>query len=88
MSLRFIYLGLIVEVGKHAAHADFLAEQVLYEAQLEAQSLREAARGKDSVYRARSSGVTLLAYWRVGPYAITVDVMWAAARMRTPRAPR
>jgi hypothetical protein len=28
VSLRFIYLGMIAEVARHAGHADILAEQI------------------------------------------------------------
>ncbi|MEE3752602.1 DinB family protein [Mycobacterium intracellulare] len=33
VSLRFIYLGLIAEIARHAGHADILVEQILHEAQ-------------------------------------------------------
>lgn len=32
VSLRFIYLGLIAEIARHAGHADILVEQILGEA--------------------------------------------------------
>jgi hypothetical protein len=32
VSLRFIYLGLIAEIARHAGHADILVEQILDEA--------------------------------------------------------
>lgn len=36
VSLRFIYLGLIAEIARHAGHADILIEQILSEAQPDA----------------------------------------------------
>jgi hypothetical protein len=36
VSLRFIYLGLIAEIARHAGHADILVEQILYQAQPDA----------------------------------------------------
>lgn len=36
VSLRFIYLGLIAEIARHAGHADILVEQILDQAQHDA----------------------------------------------------
>lgn len=33
VSLRFIYLGMIAELARHAGHADILAEQILVTSQ-------------------------------------------------------